>query len=466
VRSRARRDRPVLGDLRLASDVDQGRAAADRSERLAWIEPVQPRVRQNLFDRRRSHCSGDSSCAGVTEPAAAILLSVSSGPASLASSAAKGHWEVVYGACGPRNVSWCQPEPEMSLVLIERLRLRRDAAIIDVGGGASRLAARLLARGFTDLTVLDISNGALELARAELGADASRVSWIEQDLLSWSPPRRYDLWHDRAVFHFFVDPRERERYAEILRSAISAGGMAIIGAFAADGPERCCDLPVLRFDADGLTAAFGGWLVQIATLREEHRTPAGSIQPFTWVVLEQMPPGPLIVTLRDGASILVRPIAPEDKPLLVDVFGRLTEESRYWRFFMNLRALSPAMLADFTEVDHFDHEAVIAIEPSSGQALGVARYARLNDDPEAAEVAVTVVDDWHRRGVASTLLAELSARAKQEGVRRFVAIVRADNPGAAALFRTVSGSKLRIAGPVLEFVIELGHGNGWSGARR
>ncbi|MGZ6693630.1 MAG: N-acetyltransferase family protein [Solirubrobacteraceae bacterium] len=179
-----------------------------------------------------------------------------------------------------------------------------------------------------------------------------------------------------------------------------------------------------------------------------------------------MPPGPLIVTLRDGASILVRPISPEDKPLLVDVFGRLTEESRYLRFFMSLRALSPAMLADFTEVDHVDHEAVIALRPSSGQALGVARYARLNDDPEAAEVAVTVVDDWHRRGVASTLLAELTARAQQEGLRRFVAIVRADNPGAAALFRTVSGSRLRIAGPVLEFDIELGHGSGRSGARR
>ncbi len=217
---------------------------------------------------------------GVTEPGAAILLSVSSGSASPASSAAKGHWDAVYGSA-PRNVSWYQPEPEMSLLLIERLQLRPDAAIIDVGGGASSLAARLLARGFTDLTVLDISTGALELARAELGADASRVHWIEQHVLSWSPQRRYDLWHDRAVFHFFVDPRERERYAEILRSAISASGKAIIGTFAADGPERCCDLPVLRFDADGLTAAFGGSLVQIATSREVHRTPSGSIQPFT-----------------------------------------------------------------------------------------------------------------------------------------------------------------------------------------
>ncbi|HSO97801.1 MAG TPA: GNAT family N-acetyltransferase [Solirubrobacteraceae bacterium] len=151
----------------------------------------------------------------------------------------------------------------------------------------------------------------------------------------------------------------------------------------------------------------------------------------------------------------MRPIAPQDKPLLVDVFGRLTEESRYWRFFMNLRGLSAAMLVDFTEVDHSDHEAVIAIDPGPGQALGVARYGRLSEDPEAAEVAVAVVDDWFRRGVARALLAELRARAQEEGFRRFVAFVRADNRGAVALFGGASGSKLRLAGPVLEFVIEL-----------
>jgi L-amino acid N-acyltransferase YncA len=167
-----------------------------------------------------------------------------------------------------------------------------------------------------------------------------------------------------------------------------------------------------------------------------------------------------IVTLRDGASILVRPIAPEDKSLELDVFERLSEDSRYRRFFMSLRSLSPRMLAYFTEVDHSDREAVIAIEPSSGRALGVARYGRLSEDPEAAEVAVAVVDDWHRRGVARALLAELSARAQDEGLRRFVAFVQADNRDALALFGRVSGSKPRLAGPTAEFVIELGPGKG------
>jgi ribosomal protein S18 acetylase RimI-like enzyme len=170
----------------------------------------------------------------------------------------------------------------------------------------------------------------------------------------------------------------------------------------------------------------------------------------------------IAMNLRDGTSITVRPIAPEDKQLLVDVFGRLSEESRYWRFFINLRGLTPAMLGNFTEVDHSNHEAVIAIESSSGQALGVARYGRLSEDPEAAEVAVAVADAWHRRGVAHVLLAELSARAQHEGFRRFVAVVRADNRAAVALFGGAGGGTPRLAGPVLEFVIELRQGSGRS----
>jgi SAM-dependent methyltransferase len=214
---------------------------------------------------------------------------VSTGPPLLASSAAKRHWEALYGAKGSRAVSWYQPEPA-ALTLIERLRLRHDAAILDVSGGASRLAARLLTHGFTDITVLDISRAALDLARAELGANASRVQWVEHDLLAWSPPRRYDLWHDRAVFHFLVDPRQRERYVEILRSAITADGKVIIGTFAADGPTSCSGLPVARYDPDELPAPLGDTFTTLATDREAHHTPSGSIQPFTWVVFEQTPP--------------------------------------------------------------------------------------------------------------------------------------------------------------------------------
>ncbi len=225
----------------------------------------------------------------VSGPCSAILLGVSSGPASLLSSATRRHWQDVYGAKGARGVSWYQPEPEVSLALIERLRLGRRAAILDIGAGASSLAARLLARGFIDVTMLDISRGALDLARADLPARTPEVKWIEHDVLSWSPRRPYDLWHDRALFHFLVDPSQRERYTQTLRSAIGHGGKVIIGTFAADGPESCSGLPVARYSPDQLAAAFGPAFATIATSREEHWTPAGARQPFTWVTLERLP---------------------------------------------------------------------------------------------------------------------------------------------------------------------------------
>jgi trans-aconitate methyltransferase len=217
------------------------------------------------------------------------MLSVPSGPAPLPASTAKRHWDAVYQTKEVREVSWYQPEPDMSLALIEELRLNRDAAIVDLGAGASSLAARLLARGFLDITVLDVSVRALGLARADLGARSAHVCWLEQDLLSWSPQRRYDLWHDRALFHFLVDPAQQERYAQALRSALRPGGKAIIGTFAADGPTTCSALPVARYDADQLATAFGDAFTTLATRREEHRTPSNSVQPFTWIALERAP---------------------------------------------------------------------------------------------------------------------------------------------------------------------------------
>jgi 2-polyprenyl-3-methyl-5-hydroxy-6-metoxy-1,4-benzoquinol methylase len=202
-------------------------------------------------------------------------------------SAARRHWDAVYDARGADRVSWYQPEPAMSLSLIDAIGLTREASVVDVGGGASVLAARLLERGFADVTVLDVSARALELAHAALGANAERVSWLERNVLAWSADRRYDLWHDRAVFHFLVDRAQRARYADVLEAALRPGGRAIVATFAADGPPTCSGLPVARYDADGLASALGRGLRTIATRREEHRTPAGTVQPFTWVALER-----------------------------------------------------------------------------------------------------------------------------------------------------------------------------------
>jgi SAM-dependent methyltransferase len=195
------------------------------------------------------------------------------------------HWQQVYETRDPNQVSWFQPQPLTSLALIDELGIEPDASVIDVGGGASGLTRRLLERGFTDLTVLDVAPRALEVARNELGPAAAGVRWLAQDVLRFAPERSYRLWHDRAVFHFLIDSADRERYVEVMDSAIAPGGFAIVGTFAQDGPDRCSGLPVARYDADALAAAFATLGSVVAHRRELHTTPAGTVQPFTWVAV-------------------------------------------------------------------------------------------------------------------------------------------------------------------------------------
>ena len=161
------------------------------------------------------------------------------------------------------------------------------------------------------------------------------------------------------------------------------------------------------------------------------------------------------ITLRDGARVTLRPIAPEDKPLLAAIFERLSEESRYRRFFTPKNELSPAELDYFVDIDHEDHEAIIAIDPSSVEGLGVARYVRSNDDGEVAEVAVAVADDWQGRGLGRALLDRLTYRARREGVRRFSALVQSDNPASLGLLAGVGNTRRQWDSGVVELVIEL-----------
>lgn len=197
------------------------------------------------------------------------------------------HWETVYHDKSAIGVSWYEPEPRTSLDLIDGLGVDPHTPILDAGGGASSLAAHLVARGFTDVTVVDIAGAALAMARRALGDDRNAVTWIAADLLTWHPPRQYGLWHDRAVFHFLTDPADRAAYLATVRAALAPGAALVIGTFAADGPTQCSGLPVAGYSPDALatelTTAFDGALTITGHRTGQHHTPAGSVQPFTWV---------------------------------------------------------------------------------------------------------------------------------------------------------------------------------------
>jgi ubiquinone/menaquinone biosynthesis C-methylase UbiE len=195
----------------------------------------------------------------------------------------KDHWEKVYASKATDAVSWFQPHADLSLGLIKSAGVAKDAAIIDVGGGASTLVDDLLENGYTDLTVLDLSASALSVARNRLGERASRVQWIEADITQVElPTKRYDIWHDRAVFHFLTTQKERDAYVRTVFYSVKPGGYVIIATFAEDGPLQCSGLPVMRYRADDLHDEFGDAFKLLKHQKEEHHTPSGSVQQFVY----------------------------------------------------------------------------------------------------------------------------------------------------------------------------------------
>ena len=190
------------------------------------------------------------------------------------------HWEGVYTTKEETGVSWFQDDPKPSLELIERVGPSKDADIIDIGGGASRLPDALLARGFRRVVVLDISQAALDLAALRIGRRASEVQWIVADVTEWNPSRSFDIWHDRAAFHFLVDPADRAAYIARLDEALRPGGHAIIATFALDGPATCSGLPVNRYDPEGLARELGEPFTLVESRRHDHATPWNATQRF------------------------------------------------------------------------------------------------------------------------------------------------------------------------------------------
>ncbi len=211
------------------------------------------------------------------------------------------HWNAAYEN---GRGSWHEDIPHRSLELITSQSLGEADPIIDVGGGTAALVDGLLDRGFRDVTVLDVSDRALAVACERLSERGEHVHWVVADVLTWTPPRVFALWHDRAVFHFLVTKAQRDRYRHQVSRAVRPHGHLVVATFAPDGPGKCSQLPVARYSAESLTDEFADDFVLVRDERAHHTTPSGGSQPFTWVVLQRRDAPASAFTGQDHEMIL------------------------------------------------------------------------------------------------------------------------------------------------------------------
>jgi len=195
----------------------------------------------------------------------------------------KSHWEKIYTTKTPESVSWYRAHLETSLALVERAAESRSASIIDIGGGESTLVDDLLLRGYRNVTVLDVSQTAIDVTRKRLGSAAEQVRWLVGDVTEIElEPHAYDLWHDRAVFHFLTAPERRLAYVRQVTRAVKPGGHVIVSTFGPEGPAKCSGLDVMRYDAESLHDEFGGQFRLVESSKELHETPFGATQQFLY----------------------------------------------------------------------------------------------------------------------------------------------------------------------------------------
>ena len=195
----------------------------------------------------------------------------------------KAHWEKVYGTKAPESVSWYTPHLETSLNLIQKAASSKASAIIDIGGGEATLVDDLLSKGYTNISVLDISQKAIDVARERIAELADKVHWYCADITTATLPQNYfDIWHDRAVFHFLTEESQREKYIEQVMRSVKHGGYVIMSTFGLEGPEKCSGLDVVRYDAENLHGQFGKKFKLINSTTEIHNTPMGTTQQFLY----------------------------------------------------------------------------------------------------------------------------------------------------------------------------------------
>ena len=201
----------------------------------------------------------------------------------------KSHWEEIYKTKPPTEVSWYQTRPSLSLKLIEATGIEKGQGIIDVGGGSSMLVDCLLDEGYEELAVLDISGQSLEIARARLGDREDDVEWYEADATEFQPPRQFHLWHDRAVFHFLTDERDRRKYVNVLKGALMPEGYLVMATFALDGPKRCSGLDTVQYDEESMSLELGDEFVLMEKVDEAHVTPGDKEQKFAYFLYRRKP---------------------------------------------------------------------------------------------------------------------------------------------------------------------------------
>jgi 2-polyprenyl-3-methyl-5-hydroxy-6-metoxy-1,4-benzoquinol methylase len=199
----------------------------------------------------------------------------------------KNHWETIYETKSIQEFSWYQAVPETSLDVMLELNLPLNAKIIDIGGGDSFLVDALLSRGYSNLTVLDISSAALHRAQQRLGKDAEKVQWICSDIVAFQPSERYDFWHDRAAFHFLTDPSEIYHYRQLTAAAVAPSGVMFVGTFSENGPLKCSGIPIQQYSMESLSALFQEEFTPLRCFTTDHPTPSGTIQNFSCCVLQR-----------------------------------------------------------------------------------------------------------------------------------------------------------------------------------
>ena len=199
------------------------------------------------------------------------------------------HWDGRYLTTGSANVSWYTPDMSVSFELLRLAGTSSTSSVVDVGGGTSVLVDRLVAEGTSDVTVVDVSAVALDEARHRLAARVphNRVAWVHADVLEWTPTRTWDVWHDRAVFHFLTQPGDIDRYVEQAARSVVSGGHLVVGTFSEDGPPTCSGLPVARYSTAALAEVFVDQFELVHAAKEDHLTPSGIFQHFSWVVLQR-----------------------------------------------------------------------------------------------------------------------------------------------------------------------------------